>query len=372
MAPGAPYRVMVVDDSAVIRGLLTRLLESDPSIAVAASVPNGEIALRTLAREDFDVVILDIEMPVMDGMTALPRMIELKPDARVIMASTLTRKNAEISLRALAAGAADYVTKPSSAGELNSTGDFKRELTEKIKALCSAKRQGTAGGSGRAPAAGLARASTAPVRGAAAREIKLRPAPILPPHAIAIASSTGGPPALLELFGGLPDGIKQPILITQHMPATFTTLLAEHIGRVSKMPCREGRNGEPVTGGTVYVAPGGYHMEIVRDDHRNVIRLTEDPPENYCRPSADPMFRSLSKVFGPRLLAVVLTGMGTDGRRGAETIIEAGGTVIAQDEETSVVWGMPGAVATAGLCSAVLPLGEVTPYVRKLVMRSAA
>jgi two-component system chemotaxis response regulator CheB len=363
---------MVVDDSAVIRGLLTRSLESDPSIAVVASVPNGEVALKTLSREDIDVIILDIEMPVMDGLTALPRLIELKPGTRVIMASTLTRKNAEISLRAMEAGAADYVTKPSSTGALNSAGEFRRELTEKIKALCSGKRGGEACGPGPARTAGSARTPAAPVLDVAVRDIKLRSAPVLPPEAIAIASSTGGPPALHEFFGNLPGDIKQPILITQHMPATFTTLLAEHIGRTAKMPSREGKDGETVVGGTIYVAPGGYHMEVVRDGDRNVIRLTEEPPENYCRPAADPMFRSLSKIYGPRLLAVVFTGMGSDGRRGAEIITAAGGTVIAQDEESSVVWGMPGAVAMAGVCSAVLPLADIAPYVRKLMMRSAA
>lgn len=370
----SPVRVMVVDDSAVVRGLTTRLLESDSTIAVVASVANGEMALKALAREDIEVVVLDIEMPVMDGLTALPRMIELKPDTQVVMASTMTRKNAEISLRALRAGAADYVTKPSSNSELHSADDFKRELVEKVKALGAAKRRGRlAVAPGTMPAAArVAPKLHPPGTSAAPADIQLRRAPILPPRAIAIASSTGGPQALLELLGSLAGEIEEPIFITQHMPATFTTLLAEHIGQVAKLPSREGVDGEPVVGGTVYVAPGGRHMTAAQDDGQTVIRLSDDPPENYCRPAADPMFRSLAGIYGSRLLAVVLTGMGADGRAGAETVTEAGGAVIAQDEATSVVWGMPGAVATAGLCTAVLPLAEIAPYIRKLLFRSVA
>lgn len=374
MHQGSPIRVMVVDDSAVVRGLTTRLLESDASIAVVASVANGEMALKALAREDIEVVVLDIDMPVMDGMTALPRMIALKPDTQVVMASTMTRKNAEISLRALRAGAADYVTKPSSNSELHSAEDFKRELVEKVKALGAAKRRGRrAATPGTTPAATrTTHTPRLPGAGAAPTDLKLRRAPILPPQAIAIASSTGGPQALLELLGSLAGAIREPVFITQHMPPTFTTLLAEHIGQVAKLPSHEGVDGEPVVGGTIYVAPGGRHMTAAQDGGQTVIRLSDDPPENYCRPAADPMFRSLAGTYGSRLLAVVLTGMGTDGQLGAEAITEAGGTVIAQDEATSVVWGMPGAVATAGLCTAVLPLGEIAPYVRKILLRSVA
>jgi two-component system chemotaxis response regulator CheB len=176
----------------------------------------------------------------------------------------------------------------------------------------------------------------------------------------------------LEVIGNLKDNLRQPVLITQHMPATFTALLAEHISRTTAMPCREGSHGEIVQGGSIYVAPGGRHMEIVHKDGQASIRLTDDPPESFCRPAADPMFRSLAKVYGRRLCAVVLTGMGSDGLRGAEAIVAAGGTVVAQDQETSVVWGMPGAVATAGLCSAVMPLPEIAPYIRNLAMRPAA
>lgn len=364
---GDPYRVMVVDDSAVIRGLLTRALEKDPTITVAASVGNGEAAVKALERHDIDVIILDIEMPVMDGLTALPKLLAAKPGVQIIMASTLTRKNAEVSLRALQAGAADYLPKPSSTSELTGADAFRRELLEKVKTLAKVARPAR-------PATARARhdkpRAVPVVR--PARPISLRKPSAALPRIIAIGSSTGGPQALLELLRDLTAGVKLPILVTQHMPATFTTLLAEHIGRATGVPCAEGRDGEPVMGGRIYLAPGNYHMTVERVGAGGVIRLNQDPPENFCRPSVDPMLRSLASIYGAALLAIILTGMGTDGQKGASEVVAAGGTVIAQDEATSVVWGMPGAVATSGLCSAVLPIREIGPSVRKLVMRSAA
>ena len=189
---------------------------------------------------------------------------------------------------------------------------------------------------------------------------------------IAVGSSTGGPQALFKLFGGLGGQVRQSILITQHMPATFTSLLAGHISRASSMPCNEAEDGESIVPGRIYLAPGDYHMIAESGDSGKIVRLTKSEPENYCRPSADPMLRSLAALYGRRLLVIILTGMGSDGRKGAEAAVAAGGSVIAQDEDSSVVWGMPGAVATAGLCSAVLPLTDIAPYVRKLVVRSAA
>nr|WP_246116906.1 chemotaxis response regulator protein-glutamate methylesterase [Denitrobaculum tricleocarpae] len=366
-----PYKVMIVDDSAVIRGLLTRALESDPQISIAASVQNGKIAVSTLERQKVDVVVLDIEMPVMDGMTALPLIIKTQPGVKVIMASTLTLKNAEISMQALQAGAADYIPKPTSTGSISTAGDFKRELTEKVKALGLAARGGT-----QAPVAVPAQTTASdtvvakPV--SAKRPIQLRPMPTMIPDIIAIGSSTGGPQALFEVMKSLSGKVTQPILITQHMPATFTKLLAEHISRVSGMTCNEATDGEAIVGGQAYVAPGDYHMVLEAEGGNKVIRLTQDPPENFCRPSVDPMLRSLSKIYGPKLLVIILTGMGSDGQRGSEVVTAAGGAVVAQDEATSVVWGMPGAVASDGLCSAVLPLKEIGPQVLKLVMRSAA
>ncbi|WP_421781114.1 protein-glutamate methylesterase/protein-glutamine glutaminase [Kiloniella litopenaei] len=375
------YRIMVVDDSAVIRGLLTRILESDPHVSVVESVSNGEIAVKRLENHNIDVVVLDIEMPVMDGLTALPKLLQVKPDVQIIMASTLTRKNAEISLKAMRLGAADYIPKPTSSGELTKASDFKYELVEKVKALGQVARTGQ-----KAPLPSATKGEPSTTSGSAvkskteaavssslypSKSITLRKDTITKPDILAIGSSTGGPQALFDVLGNL-GTITQPVVITQHMPATFTALLAEHIARVSSMPSKEGEDGEVLKGGHIYLAPGGYHMVFEKQGVNTVIRLNQEPPENFCRPAVDPMLRSLSKIYGSRLLVLILTGMGSDGLRGSEVVTGAGGSVIAQDEQTSVVWGMPGAVATAGLCSAVLPIKEMASNVRQLVMRSAA
>jgi len=367
------FRVMVVDDSAVIRGLLTRSLEADNSIKVVASVGNGEAALKALERQTVDVIILDIEMPVMDGLTALPKLLAAQPGVHVVMASALTRKNAEVSLRALQAGAADYVTKPSSRSELTSADTFQRELTAKVKALAGANRKAPRP---RSQAAAPAAETAAPASGGGnlygGRQVVLRKGPMVCPRIIAIGSSTGGPQALLELLGDMAARVKVPILITQHMPATFTTLLAEHIARATGVPTQEGVDGEVVQPGRIYLAPGDYHMVVERDGTVDRIKLNQNPAENFCRPAVDPMLRSMASLYGSGLLTIILTGMGSDGQKGSAKVVEAGGSVIAQDEATSVVWGMPGAVATSGLCSEVLPLKEIGPQVRKLIMRSAA
>jgi two-component system chemotaxis response regulator CheB len=366
-SPGAPYRIMVVDDSAVIRGLLIRSLESDPKIAVVASVGDGRMALNALSRYDVEVVVLDIEMPVMDGLTALPLLIAAKPGLKVIMASTLTRRNADISLQALTAGAADYIAKPG-ATALTTAEIFKGELVAKVKALGEAKRK----------TAGIAQPIAAPRQDARAQvrrpagpqPIVLRAASTEPFDVLAIGSSTGGPQALFQLLGNLRGAINRPIVITQHMPATFTMILAEHISRSTGWVAAEGVEGEIVRGDRVYVAPGDFHMLIeATPGGDKIIKLSKAPAENFCRPSVDPMLRSLAQIYGRRLLTVILTGMGHDGLRGGEAVRAAGGTVIAQDEATSVVWGMPGAVATAGLCSAVLPIAEIGPHVAKLARR---
>ncbi len=365
-----PYRVMVVDDSAVIRGLLTRFLEADPAVSVVASVSNGQMAIDKLGRTDVEIVVLDIEMPVMDGMTALPLILKKKPGVQVLMASTLTRKNAEVSLRALSLGAADYVSKPSSTSEIHSADAFKNELTAKVKAIAEAGR----GGRGCAPRPATA-GPAAPAKKSLlspSGPVSLRRQPIQCPDLIAIGSSTGGPQALFKVLGDLGGSVPQPILITQHMPATFTSLLAGHISKASNAPCNEAKDGDPIRPGHIYLAPGDFHMIAERGESGNVVRLTQTERENYCRPAVDPMLRSLAPLYGSRLLVIVLTGMGSDGCQGAQAVVAAGGSVIAQDEETSIVWGMPGAVTTAGVCSAVLPLSDIAPYVRKLVVRSAA
>lgn len=387
-----PYRVMVVDDSAVVRGLETRMLESDPAIKVVASVGNGQTAVQTIERQDIEVVVLDIEMPVMDGLTALPKILAANPRVKVIMSSTLTQKNAEISLKALELGATDYIPKPSSSRELTGGTDFKLELVEKVKALGAAVRRSSPNrrpaptspapvAPGAVPTLRRPGAPAAPIAPAAAPsslfppppKVVLRQAGTDRPDILCIGSSTGGPQALFTVLGGLnkAGGVTQPILITQHMPATFTTILAEHISRLSGFPAKEAATGDKLEGGKVYVAPGDYHMLVEVKNGEKVLRLDQGPPENFCRPSVDPMFRSIAQVYGRKVLACVLTGMGSDGARGGKVIVEAGGTVIAQDEATSVVWGMPGATAHAGVCSAVLPIQDIAGWMHKFANRRA-
>lgn len=366
-------RVMLVDDSAVVRGLVTRILEEDPAIAVVASVGNGQMALSALERHEVDVIVLDIEMPIMDGMTALPKLLAADPGVRIIMQSTLTLKGADISMRALQIGAADYIPKPTATRELAGGMDFKTELLSKVKALGQARRRDPS----RKPRPGVS-STTTPRPAAAARPSLLHPqAPVQlrgqapeAPDVIAIGSSTGGPQALFNLLGIMRAGtVKQPILITQHMPATFTTILAEHVSRVSGWEAKEGVDGEVIKGGRVYIAPGDFHMLVEVKGADKIIRLNKNPPENFCRPAVDPMLRSISAAWGKRVLVAILTGMGSDGAKGGQVVVQAGGTVIAQDEATSVVWGMPGAAANAGICSAILPLPDIAPWMIKLATR---
>jgi len=365
-------RVMVVDDSAVIRGLISRLLQEDPGIRVVTTASNGEQAINTLRRSSVDVIVLDIEMPVMDGLTALPRLLKVDPDVKIIIASTLSTRNAEISIRCLNAGAADYVPKPTAvrdiSGGVGGGDSFRRELLEKVRALGDACVQARTGDAGERPvrtvAVGPARSDAGP---AGTAPFQLAAPGRKPPAVLAIGTSTGGPQALFKFLGGLSRNISLPILIVQHMPATFTSILADHIRKQTGLECAEGRDGEAVVPGRIYLAPGDYHMVVEKQGVQRIIRLNQMPPENFCRPAVDPLFRSLAETYGAPVLGIVLTGLGSDGLKGGEVICRAGGTVVAQDEATSVVWGMPGAVARAGLCSAVLPLTDLAPFVEDFV-----
>jgi two-component system chemotaxis response regulator CheB len=356
---------MVVDDSAVIRGIVTRWLEADSAITVIASCANGAQAVRKAEEQTCEVIVLDIEMPEMDGITALPKLIKANPGVQIVMASTLTRRNADISLRALSMGAADYVTKPETLRGASTADDFRRELVEKVKALAVARRNR---GHLPLPATRPDLPVLAVAGQRAAHTFTLRPMPRFEPAVLAIGSSTGGPQALLEVMRGLGPALNHiPVVITQHMPPTFTSILAEHIGHASGRPCTEGKTGDVLKPGSIYVAPGGHHMELVSDRGKTIVTLNDNPPENFCRPSVDPLFRSVAQIFGARSLALVLTGMGVDGREGGRAIVAAHGAIVAQDEATSVVWGMPGAVAMAGLCSAVWPLDKIGPQIRSLL-----
>lgn len=366
-----PIKVMVVDDSAVVRGLTTRILQDDECISVVASVGNGEMAVRNLPRQEVDVIVLDIEMPVMDGLTALPKLLEVEPTVQIIMSSTLTSRNAEISIRALQAGAAEYIPKPTSSVDISQGGDFRRELHDKVFALGLTRRKNLGPSHAKKPDKRAVKTPSPRSALASSDQIKLRDSGTKKPTVLVVGSSTGGPQALLEFFKGLDSSLNMPVLITQHMPPSFTAILADHITKQTSWTCGEGKDGEPIQKGRVYLAPGDFHMLVENKNGTPIIKLDQGPPENFCRPAVDPMLRSIAKCFGGNVMVVILTGMGADGKKGGDLIIEAGGTMIAQDEATSVVWGMPGAVATGGLCSAVLPLKDLTPYVENFISKGA-
>jgi two-component system chemotaxis response regulator CheB len=362
-----PLRVMVVDDSVVIRGMISRWIQSETDMVVAASLRTGLDAVNQIERIDPDVAVLDIEMPELDGISALPLLLAKKRNLIIIMASTLTRRNAEISFKALSLGASDYIPKPESTREPAAAETFRHDLIQKIRHL-GAKVRRTGHGLASSPLAPgrdpLARAPMAPV---AQPQLMRRAFSTHAPRALLIGSSTGGPQALMTLVTELGAVIDRfPVLITQHMPPTFTTILAEHLARSSRRPAHEAVDGEIVKPGQIYLAPGGRHMRVVRRGAEAAIALDDGPPVNFCKPAVDPLFTSAIDVWQGNLLALILTGMGSDGMRGGKEVVAAGGNVIAQDEATSVVWGMPGAAANAGICAAVLPLSQIAPKLVRL------
>jgi len=367
-AIGRRIRVMIVDDAVVVRGLFGRWVEAEPDLEVVASLRTGREAVNQIERADPDVVVLDVDMPELDGLAALPLLLEKRSDLVVIMASTLTRRNAEISLKALSLGATDYIPKPASNREVTGSPSFRRDLIEKIRQLgLRSKRLRFGNLRARVPGTEAPAALPPKLRARATQPIALRPLPATAPRVLVIGSSTGGPQALNAIvtqIGSVLD--RAPVLITQHMPPTFTTILAEHLARLAKRPAREAVEGEEVSAGTIYLAPGGRHMTVVRRDGIATIALDDGPLVNFCKPAVDPLFSSAAEVWGHWVLGLVLTGMGSDGLRGAQAIAAAGGCILAQDEPTSVVWGMPGQVAHAGLCSAVLPLDEIAPRLTRL------
>jgi two-component system chemotaxis response regulator CheB len=340
-------RVVLIDDSAVVRGAMRQIIDGAPDMHVVATAGNGRLGLEELARTETDVVLLDVEMPELDGLSTLPLILARYPKVRVIMASSLTAEGATTTMDALARGATDYITKPSSRAGPVALASLATEIVAKIRAI------GMAGQSRRN------RVVAAPRPAAPAARPTPHPVSAVTPRIVAISSSTGGPNALVTVMKSLPRSFSLPVVVTQHMPPVFTMLLAQRLRRESGRDCGEGVDGEPIAPNRVYVAPGDFHMLVEARHGLPHLRLTQTPPENHCRPSADPMLRSVAAVYGPAVLSVVLTGMGEDGRRGSEDLRRLGGRVIAQDEATSVVWGMPGAVVEAGIVEKVLPLEEI-------------
>lgn len=347
---GGPVRVMLCDDSVTARAAFARVLEADPDVRVVARAGDGQQALAALealppaARPE--VVLLDLEMPVMDGMTALPLILRQSAKPIVIVASALTQRGAAAAMSALRAGASDYVPKPGAAAGGIADPAFRAELVEKVKGWGRMRRGGAAPSGPRPAAATLPRAA-APA--ATAR----------PGKAIMIGSSTGGPQALSALLRALTPAPPVPVVVVQHMPSGFTAMLADHLSRLGTMPAAEAVHGEALQPGRLYLAPGDRHLLIERAASGLVARLDDGPPENFCRPAVDPTLRSLSRALDGQVVAVILTGMGQDGLAGCRDLLAAGGAVLAQDEASSVVWGMPGAVARAGLAEALLPPAEL-------------
>jgi two-component system chemotaxis response regulator CheB len=342
-------RILVVDDSVVVRRMVGDVLASDPQLEVAGSAANGKIALAKIPQLNPDIVILDVEMPELDGIGTLVEIRKILPTLPVIMYSTLTERGAEATLEALSKGASDYVTKPSNVGSAAQGLEcIRTQLIPKIKALC--------GGA-------LGTQTVAPAFSSVVPRI-VRPQVEIPRRQeridiVAIGVSTGGPNALASLIPSFPRDLSVPVVIVQHMPPVFTRLLAERLAAKSQIGVEEGHPGAALRPGCAWIAPGDYHMVVTTEGLHAVLRINQGPPENSCRPAVDVLFRSVAEVYRPHALAVVMTGMGQDGLRGCEFIRESGGQILAQDQATSVVWGMPGFVANAGLADKVLPLDQI-------------
>jgi len=359
LQPGERIRVLVVDDSVVIRRLVTHALEQDPDLEVVGAASNGVIGLQRIPQFNPDVLTLDIEMPEMDGLETLRRVRREFPHLRVIMLSALTDRGAAVTLEALSLGADDYVTKASGEGSLDrSMTRLRDELVPKIKQFFHLPGQSRAGARpepAHVPATPPARWGT-PVF----ESMKVRP------KVVVIGVSTGGPTALGAILPELPAGFPLPVLIVQHMPPLFTRLLAERLHAACRLPVEEARQGEPVRAGKILIAPGDFHLKVASDGGGVRVCLDQSPPQNSCRPAVDALFTSIGEVYGGAAIALILTGMGQDGLRGAEVLKARGASVLAQDEASSVVWGMPGAVVNAGLADRVLPLDQVMPELLRM------
>jgi two-component system chemotaxis response regulator CheB len=359
LQPGQRIRVLVVDDSVVIRRLVSHALEQDPALEVVGSASNGAIALQRIPQFSPDVLTLDIEMPEMDGLETLRRVRREYPQLRVIMFSTLTERGAAMTLEALSLGADDYVTKVSNEGSLDrSMRRLRDELVPKIKQFFHV------------PGQSLAEPKPEPTPVAAAPPVwKVRPAfanTRVAARVVVIGVSTGGPAALGAILPQLPAGFPLPVLVVQHMPPLFTRFLAERLHATCRLPVAEASQGVPIDAGKILIAPGDYHMMVARGGPRPCVWLDQSPPQNSCRPAVDALFASAGEVYGGAAIAAILTGMGQDGLRGAQILKACGASILAQDEASSVVWGMPGAVANAGLADRVLPLDQVVPEILRL------
>lgn len=360
-------RVLVVDDSIVVRRLVTDVLAADPSIEIAGTAPTGRIALARIPQVQPDVVTLDVEMPELDGLMTLREIRKSYPRLAVIMFSTVTERGAAATIDALSHGANDYVTKPANVGSVAAgMQQVRDQLIPKIKALCPETARG-----GAAPVLVAPVAAPGSAAGARAPAAPPKIARAAPPDqrvdVLAIATSTGGPNALSAILPALPGDLPVPVVIVQHMPPMFTRLLAEHLAKKCALTVSEAAAGDLIRPGHICIAPGDFHLVVARSGDAVRAQLQQGPPENSCRPAADVLFRSVAEVYGPHALGVVLTGMGQDGLRGSEMMRQRGGRILAQDEPSSVVWGMAGAVARAGIVDGVWPLSEIAQVIIRRV-----
>lgn len=351
-----PFRILVADDSPTMRAFLRRTLGATEDLRVAHAVADGEMAIEAVERGDVDAAVLDVEMPVMNGIEALDAIREIDPELPVIVLSAHTTRGSATAITAMAAGADDLVTKPTVDVPGKGRELVGQEIVEKLRALL-------VGGTKHS------RRST----GRMSRDLLLAKRLVsASPGLVAIGASTGGPPALEQLLTAMPQDLPIPIVVAQHMPSAFTSHLAGRLDEQVALRVVEAQQGTPLENGTVYVAPGARHIEVVRHGGRDYVNLNDRKSRTGIRPSADRLFKSVAKVFGPRATAVVLTGMGRDGLDGAREIRRLGGTVYAQDQESSTVWGMPGNIARAGLASEVLPLGDIAPKLLSRIARAHA
>ena len=378
-------RVMLVEDSAVVRGMIRGWLEGMDGVDVVAAADNGQVALNKVGAAKPDIIILDIEMPVMDGLTALPGLLRGAPGVKVLVASTLSRRNAEVTLKAMDLGAADYLAKPSFAKDgVDARAVFRDELIGKISGLAGLVPLGV----------NELKKPVSPTRPARAKsnskeslpnhqrwgvipspqsKFSLRKASKISPRVLAIGSSTGGPAALSKMLGALKGQLGHvPVLITQHMPPTFTTLLGESLCRLTGLLGGEAEQGQEVVPGHLYVAPGGLHMRLKQRGSKVFVELDDGPQINHCKPAVDPMFESVAGIYRSATLSVILTGMGTDGAMGAVKIADNGGTVFAQDEKSSIVWGMPGAAMAAGACVEAIALEQLAGRIGNIMLSKRA
>jgi two-component system chemotaxis response regulator CheB len=360
-------RVLLVDDAVVVRKALSVAIEKDPDLEVAGTAVNGRVALAKFPLLKPDIILLDIEMPEMDGLETVRELRKIDRHVPIIMFSTLSEHGAAVTLEALSLGATDYLTKPSNVDMMSTLDAISRELIPKIRALCHLSE---------------AHPGFAEPRKVLSQPLPMpgyrlpgyhRPRSLAPVQIVAIGVSTGGPDALAHVLPALPSDFPVPVVIAQHMPPIFTSLLAARLSAKSSLPVQECISGQLLIAGQVVIAPGNFHMVVSQENGAAVLRTHQGPRENFCRPSVDVLFHSIAHLYGSRALAVILTGMGQDGLKGCEALHGLGARIYVQDEASSVVWGMPGFVARAGLADKVLPLDHIgAEIIRATTMQIAA